>query len=414
MSGISNLTTTTAPLWESSQNHGPLVSVLAWFLIIVSFLSILARVGTRYAVVRELRTDDAIIIVALVGYSEQSQAVPFAEVNVQILSVAHTATTSIQAANGLGKHDKDVPKHALEPFQKSIYAGGFLYISVIALIKLSICLHLDNLTPVRLHRNFIRGLGAFVCLWSIASILAVAFQCHPPAPWQFIRNKCINITGFWAAYDVINVVTDAALIIMPWKILSKLQVEARKKAIIIGCFAARIFVVAATIVQIYFLLNRTSGAYDLTYNPWIVVLLAEIVLTISLVTACIPYLKPFMEALETGMMRASGGATSRGQGFGFGDRSTSGRSKQHGYGSKMSNKPSRSQLSIVRMDSLGFAGEKDKQHGRGTVTVSANGRGRADSDEESQSSQSRIIRKTVGWSVTEEQQVSPPPRTPLG
>lgn len=172
-------------------------------------------------------------------------------------------------------------------------------------------------------------------------------------------------------------------------------------------------VIAATVVQVYFLLNRTSGAYDLTYDPWIVVLLAEIVLTLSLVTACVPYLKPFMESLETGMIRASGGATSRGHGFGFGDRSTSGRSKQYGYATKLSNKPSKSQLSGVKMDSLGFAGEEGKQHGRVTATISADGRGRADSDEESQTSQSRIIRKTVGWSVTEEPQISSPPSTHL-
>lgn len=68
MSSVSNLTTTDAPRWESPQNHGPLISILAWFLIITSFLSILARVATRYAVVRQLRGDDAIIIVALVAY----------------------------------------------------------------------------------------------------------------------------------------------------------------------------------------------------------------------------------------------------------------------------------------------------------------------------------------------------------
>ncbi|KAL8633775.1 hypothetical protein Q9189_000511 [Teloschistes chrysophthalmus] len=395
MNSVSNLTTTDAPLWESSHDHGPLVSVLAWFLIVTSFLSILARVATRYAVVRQLRWDDAIITAAL------------------FLSIAHTVTTSIQAANGLGKHSGAVPERNLRPFQKSIYAGGFLYISVISLVKVSICLHLDSLTPVALQKSLIRGLGAFVCLWTIASIFAVAFQCRPPTPWQFMRGKCIDITGFWAAYDVVNVVTDVALVLMPWKILSKLQVEAKRKAIIIGCFAARIFVVAATIVQIYFLLNRTTGAYDLTYDPWIVVLLAEIVLTLSIITACIPYLKPFMEALETGMIRASGGATSHGHGFGFGDRSTGSQFKQFGYSSKLSKKPNQSHLSGVRMDSLDFAGEEGKQHGRATATISADRKGRVDSDEESQTSQSRIIRKTIGWSVTEEPQISSPPSTHL-
>ncbi len=66
MSTISNLTTTDAPLWETSENHGPLVSVITWLLVIAAFLAVLARVATRYALVRQARLDDVSIITALV------------------------------------------------------------------------------------------------------------------------------------------------------------------------------------------------------------------------------------------------------------------------------------------------------------------------------------------------------------
>lgn len=66
MSTISNLTTTDAPLWETSENHGPLVSVITWLLVIAAFFAVLARVATRYAVVRQARLDDVSIIIALV------------------------------------------------------------------------------------------------------------------------------------------------------------------------------------------------------------------------------------------------------------------------------------------------------------------------------------------------------------
>lgn len=118
MSSISNLTTTDAPLWESSHNHAPLVSVLAWFLIVTSFLSILARVATRYAVVRQLRWDDAFIILALVIDLERSRVRMSAKRICQFLSIAHTVTTSMEAANGLGKHSGAVPEQNLRPFQK--------------------------------------------------------------------------------------------------------------------------------------------------------------------------------------------------------------------------------------------------------------------------------------------------------
>jgi len=73
MSTITNLTTTEAPLWETPESHGPLVSVVTWFLVITAFLSVLARVGTRYAVVRSLRWDDAVIIFAMVWFGSLGQ-----------------------------------------------------------------------------------------------------------------------------------------------------------------------------------------------------------------------------------------------------------------------------------------------------------------------------------------------------
>ena len=66
MSSISNLTTTDAPLWETSEDHGPVVSVVNWFLIVTAFLAVLARVSTRYAVIRRVRMDDATIVLATV------------------------------------------------------------------------------------------------------------------------------------------------------------------------------------------------------------------------------------------------------------------------------------------------------------------------------------------------------------
>lgn len=63
------------------------------------------------------------------------------------------------------------------------------------------------------------------------------------------------------------------------------------------------------------------------------------------------------------------------------------------------------------METLPYAGEKNSDSSRQTATVSAKGHGN-DSDNESQSSQSKIIRKTVGWSVTEEPtDITPPAKS---
>ena len=66
MSSVSNLTTTDGPLWDSAENHGPVVSVISWLLIVALFLTISTRIATRWAVVRQIRSDDITIITELV------------------------------------------------------------------------------------------------------------------------------------------------------------------------------------------------------------------------------------------------------------------------------------------------------------------------------------------------------------
>ena len=66
---MSNLTTTDAPEWDSAHNHGPVVSVISWLLIVASFLTVATRLATRFAVVRQFRSDDITIVAALVSPS---------------------------------------------------------------------------------------------------------------------------------------------------------------------------------------------------------------------------------------------------------------------------------------------------------------------------------------------------------
>jgi hypothetical protein len=51
---------------DGPNNHGPLVNVLTWFLIIVSFLTVSTRIATKWLVSKKVNIDDAMISVSLV------------------------------------------------------------------------------------------------------------------------------------------------------------------------------------------------------------------------------------------------------------------------------------------------------------------------------------------------------------
>ena len=49
-------------------------------------------------------------------------------------------------------------------------------------------------------------------------------------------------------------------------------------------------------------LNLVSGGHDPTFDLWLPTLAVQVIQNLSIITACIPYLKPFLESLETGML----------------------------------------------------------------------------------------------------------------
>lgn len=50
--------------------------------------------------------------------------------------------------------------------------------------------------------------------------------------------------------------------------------------------------------------NRIAGSEDYTFASWPVVICSQFVQALSIMTACVPYLKPFFASLESGMIRS--------------------------------------------------------------------------------------------------------------
>ena len=69
---MSNLTEADAPRWNTSEHHGPVVSVVTWLLIIAVVLAVAARLVTRYALIKTLRWDDWTVLLATVSPSSAS------------------------------------------------------------------------------------------------------------------------------------------------------------------------------------------------------------------------------------------------------------------------------------------------------------------------------------------------------
>lgn len=139
-------------------------------------------------------------------------------------------------------------------------------------------------------------------------------------------------------------------------------------------------VIIAIICQLAYA-SHTSSSSDSTFDTWTVAVSTQMAQGLSIVTACAPQFKPFLDNLR-----------SSGMGLGM--------SSYDGYGSKhktygMSTFKASRRTQDTRSDTHELVSLPREETHR-TVVTSA-----PDDDAESQSSQSNIIVETRTWTVTE-------------
>ncbi|KAL8793917.1 MAG: hypothetical protein Q9195_003536 [Heterodermia aff. obscurata] len=117
---------------------------------------------------------------------------------------------------------------------------------------------------------------------------------------RWFATKDVEV-GFAYAFDILNIISDLGLVCLPVLIIWTLQISVAKKSTIVGCFVPRLSVVAVSIVHLKWL-KIVSGGHDPTFDLWLPMLAVQVIQNLSIITACIPYLKPFLESLETGML----------------------------------------------------------------------------------------------------------------
>ncbi|KAL9599547.1 MAG: hypothetical protein Q9219_003791 [cf. Caloplaca sp. 3 TL-2023] len=301
------MSTPTPSHLNTPSNHGPVVSVLTWFLLAATILAVIARVLTKFAISRRLTSDDFLVFAALA------------------LSIGQGIAVSVQTSNGVGQHQSALSSSQLDRYFKCDYASNLLFIFNLCLAKLSVLQMLRTITPVKQHVRMVTAVGGFVLLWSLLSAFVAAFQ-----------------------------------------------------------------VFAGVVVQLIYV-NRAKGSTDITFATWPVVLSAEIVQSFSIITACVPCLKPLLESLESGMLR-SDDLRRRGLGgvYGYNSQPLSELSSSKSGGKKEKSSQFLSSTSSTR---------HFKQLPNVSTVVSVNRNEERERDSDSQKSSSRIIKYTRTWAV---------------
>ncbi|KAF7588881.1 hypothetical protein BBP40_005066 [Aspergillus hancockii] len=332
----------------------PAVNVVTWFLMTTAILCVVTRLGTKFWIFRRWTIDDYLSIGSM------------------LFCVAQSLAQSVAITDEYGEHF-DTVTLKVESIMKSQYAAALLFIISICLSKLAIIHFIWGLTPASSDRRIAVGLEIFTIIWAVTAIIASAFQCKPPRTWDYINGQCFDIRAWWNYFGITNILSEMGIITQAILIISGIQAHWTKKVTLASIFGLRIF--KANIFSI----NTTSAT-------WSAVLSTQIVQCLSIVTACSPQFKPFMDSLRSTGMRIDGMTTSN---------MTS--SRRYGVSSRyrvssMRNKSTLHSVGDYEMDPI-----VENAH---QTSVTATG-ALSECDAESQSSQTHIIREIRTFTVTD-------------
>ncbi|OOF96812.1 hypothetical protein ASPCADRAFT_129879 [Aspergillus carbonarius ITEM 5010] len=274
------------PASQPRPDHVDEIAIATLYLMVMMILAVLIRLAFRLYMLRSLHWDDGICSLSLV------------------FAVAQCIAILVGTRHGLGKRQAALSEKQIHILERALYTADLFYVLALSLAKVSVLHLLNKLTVNKWHKQITCWTSILVGIWTVPVFFALAFKCGAPNPWATTNHHCINMFIFWTAISPIDIITDLVICILPIYIVKPVQVVVGKKATVVVAFCIRIFVVITIIIRLIYM-RHAPPSPDVTNAAFATIITTECVLCVSLMTACIPCLKPFLDAFDSGMLNIS-------------------------------------------------------------------------------------------------------------
>ncbi|TVY91804.1 hypothetical protein LAWI1_G003018 [Lachnellula willkommii] len=267
-----------------AQDRGPTIIATNASFQGVACLVVLARLCSRFVLLRNIGLDDWTILFSTV------------------LATANIVVAGQSVRLGTGRHKQVIPLKNVIPAGIYRFVTRVIYFLVSGTIKLSVCfLYLRIFPTIRKH---VYVLIAFITASTIAQEFATIFQCVPvQGVWnvaKFPNATCINNVAFSYSASALSVVTDIWTLILPIPTVWSLQILTRKKVVLVGMFSLGMFACVAGIVRMAFLLTLLTSN-DQPWDTYGTSIASGIEIALAIITASLPSLKPLVDRLAPKM-----------------------------------------------------------------------------------------------------------------
>lgn len=227
----------------------------------------------------------------------------------------------------LGKHADTLSIPIIIQFLKYVFAAQLLYVIALAWIKLAILAFYWRLFSIKARWPVLITTGVVIA-WIISGVslqceidplllltfeqsAALIFTCKPvKAQWDLtVTNAvCLDRRAVYLGVSLVNVVTDVVLLALPIPYIWNLHSPAFQRIVLVGIFSLGIFVSIVSIVRLTILMGLNLGKADITYQMSQVFIWSLVEVSIGLVCACLPSLRPAVRLLGLGRLFPSSSA----------------------------------------------------------------------------------------------------------
>ncbi|PVH68152.1 hypothetical protein DL98DRAFT_662305 [Cadophora sp. DSE1049] len=216
--------------------------------------------------------------------------------------LAYAALLSLLSAGllmihyGLGVHAAALDFDQLVAVGKGLLAFECIYVTTVALTKVSLLLMYYRIFPIDSMRISCWILGTLSVCWCISIIMVSIFQCTPIAKaWNpTIPGHCINLKGSFIGNAVPNILTDVAILGLPMSHVWRLRTTLIQRCQLSAVFLLGSFVVFTSIYRFTTLFEFVPSDFTGTLAKactWVIVESSA-----GIISACLPTLAPLLRS----------------------------------------------------------------------------------------------------------------------
>lgn len=199
----------------------------------------------------------------------------------------------VETSNGFGRHQQFLSAHSLQEFRKYTYGEWIQTFATLMWTKVSICLFLMRIPRIKALRRALQWAVAFLLFSNTILTTAWIMQCQPlHAAWDD-QGTCMSredLLKIVLVQATISVVSDFSFAILPIVFLWRVQIDLKTKLGLWTLMCLGFITGAFCLVRT--ILTDDALPLDRTYDGIINWIWRLFEVTIGIIAACIPTLRP--------------------------------------------------------------------------------------------------------------------------